>query len=182
MTRAASGTSRITTAPAATATAAIRNEIKALNKNIPAPKIETMDAMLSEVVAEPRLQTMLLALFGLVALLLAAVGIYSVMAYSVTQRTHEIGIRMALGAQVRDVLRLVIGQGLRLVLLGVALGLSGAFVMTRLMRSLLFGVTATDPVTFVAVALLLMTVALLACYLPARRATKVEPMMALRCE
>ncbi len=171
-----------TNAPAATATAAIRNEIKALSKNIPAPKIETMDAMLAEVVAEPRFHTMLLALFGIIALLLAAVGIYSVMAYSVAQRTHEIGLRMALGAQVADVLQLVIGQGMKLVLLGVTIGLAASLALTRLLKTLLFGVSATDPWTFALIAVLLLSVALLACYLPARRATKVEPMIALRCE
>ncbi|HEX4949282.1 MAG TPA: ABC transporter permease [Blastocatellia bacterium] len=171
-----------TNAPAATVTAAIRNEIQALNKNIPAPKMETMDALLADVVAEPRLQTTLLTLFGLTALVLAAIGIYSVMAYSVASRTQEIGIRMALGAQMADVLRLVIGQGMKLVLLGVALGVAAALALTRLLQSLLFGVSATDPLTFVLIVLLLLGVALLACFLPARRATKVEPMRALRHE
>lgn len=171
-----------TTTPAATTIAAIRSEIKALNKNIPAPKIETMDKLLADVVAEPRFQTMLLTLFGMVALLLATVGIYSVMAYSVAQRTHEIGIRMALGAQVVDVLQLVIGQGLKLVLLGVAIGLVAAWALTRLLTALLFGVRATDPLTFIVITLLLLSVALLACWIPARRATKVEPIIALRCE
>jgi putative ABC transport system permease protein len=171
-----------TDAPTATAAAAIRHEIKALNKNIPAPNIVTMDAQLADVVAAPRLQTMLLTLFGGVALLLAMVGIYSVMAYNVAQRTHEIGLRMALGAQPTDVLQLIIGQGMKLVLLGVALGLAASLALTRLLQSLLFDVSATDPWTFVVVVLVLLGVALKACYLPARRATKVEPMIALRHE
>jgi putative ABC transport system permease protein len=170
------------TAPAAAVTAAIRQEIKALNKNIPAPPVQTMDAMLTEVVSEPRFQTMLLTSFGLIALLLAAGGIYSVMAYSVAQRTNEIGIRMALGAQVADVLKLVIGQGMKLVALGLALGLGAALDLTRLLKSLLFGVSATDPLTFAALAVLLAAAALLACYLPARRAAKVDPLIALRLE
>jgi predicted permease len=166
----------------ALATAAIRNEIKALNKNIPAPRIETMDAMLADVVAQPRFQTLLLTLFGIVALLLAAVGIYSVMAYSVVQRTNEIGIRMALGAQAQDVLRLILGQGMKLVVIGVALGTAASLGLTRVLTALLFGVSATDPLTFTVIALLLTGMALLACYLPARRAMTVDPLVALRCE
>ncbi|HKQ06500.1 MAG TPA: ABC transporter permease [Blastocatellia bacterium] len=161
---------------------AVRDEIKALNRSLPAPGIQTMNELLSDVVAEPRFHTMLLASFGGVALLLSAVGIYSVVSYVVTQRTHEFGIRMALGAQPRDLLKLVIGQGLRLVLLGVVIGLAAALVLSRWLRSLLYGVSATDAPTFIAITLLLIGVALVACYLPARRATRVDPMIALRRE
>ena len=161
---------------------AVLDEIKALNRSLPAPAIQTMNDLLSDVVAEPRFHTMLLASFGAVALLLSAVGIYSVVSYVVTQRTHEFGIRMALGAQPRHLLMLVIGQGLRQVLLGVVIGLAAALALTRWLRSLLYGVSATDAPTFVAITLLLIGVALVACYLPARRATRVDPMIALRSE
>jgi putative ABC transport system permease protein len=161
---------------------AIRRETKVAIPNLPPPLIHTMDDLLSETVAQPRLQTGLLSLFSGVALLLAAVGLYGVLAYAVTQRQREIGVRMALGAQKRDVLSLVIGQGMKLVLAGVALGILAALVLTRVIQSLLYGITPTDPVTFAAVALLLAAVALLACYLPARRATKIDPMEALRYE
>ena len=171
-----------TSLPVVSAAAQIRNELRSLNKNVPPPRIETMDAMLSDVVAQPRFQTMLLMLFGILALVLAAVGIYSVMAYSVSQRTHELGIRMALGATPRQVLKLVVGRGMVLVLTGTTIGLAAAFVLTRLMSALLFAVGPTDLLTFAAVPVLLAGVALGACLVPARRATRVDPMSALRHE
>jgi putative ABC transport system permease protein len=141
-----------------------------------------MEEYLSASVAAPRFNTTLLSIFAVVAFVLTIVGLYGVMSYSVAQRTNEIGIRLALGAQSRDVLWMVVKQGSVLIGLGLAIGLLGAYAATRVIASLLFGVTAKDPVTFAAVALLLGGVALLACYVPAWRATKVDPMEALRCE
>jgi putative ABC transport system permease protein len=129
-----------------------------------------------------RIAATLLGAFALLGLVLAAVGIYGLISYAVSRRTQELGVRMALGARKRDVLRLVIGQGMRPALLGVLLGWPAAFALTRLMKSMLFGVSATDPLTYIAVAALLTAVALLACYLPARRATQVDPITALRHE
>ncbi len=163
-------------------TAGVRGAILAIDKNQPAHDINTMDNVLSASVANSRLVVLLFGLFAMFALLLASIGIYGVIAYSVAQRTREIGIRLALGAQTRDVLRMIITQGMILALIGAGLGLLGAFLATRVMRSLLYGVSTTDPLIFIGVSLLLTIVALLACYIPARRATKVDPMIALRYE
>jgi len=141
-----------------------------------------MDEYLSASVTAPRFNTTLLTIFASVALVLTIVGLYGVMSYSVAQRRNEIGIRLALGAQSRDVLLMIVKQGSTLIVLGLVIGLFGAYALTRLIASMLFGVTAKDPITFGAVAVLLAIVALLACYVPAWRATKVDPMEALRCE
>lgn len=162
--------------------ASVRSRIQEVDKDQPVFSIATMEQLLTDSIATPRFSTLLLGVFALIALALTTIGVYGVVSYTIAQRTREIGIRMALGAQVRDVLRLVIGQGMKLVLSGVSLGLAGAAALTHTMRSLLFGVSATDPGIFVIIALLLTGVALLACYLPARRATKVDPMIALRYE
>ncbi|MGH9846600.1 MAG: ABC transporter permease, partial [Blastocatellia bacterium] len=161
---------------------AIRSEVKAVDKDIPIYQIATMEQLAAITTAQRRFTLLLAGIFAGLALVLAGLGIYSVIAYSVAQRTHEIGIRMALGARMSDVLKLVLGQGMKLAVPGLALGMLASLALTRLMTSLLFGVSATDPLTFGLVALLLATVALVACWIPARRATRVDPMVALRCD
>jgi putative ABC transport system permease protein len=162
--------------------AAARSQVQAVDKDQPITNIRTMEEILARSVSQPRFNLSLLAVFAGIALSLAAIGIYGVMSYLVTQRTHEIGVRMALGAQTGDVLKLVIRQGMVLALTGVLIGLIIAFGLTRLLRNLLFDVSATDPLTFFSIALLLSLVALLASYLPARRATKIDPLVSLRCD
>ncbi len=162
--------------------AAVRHEVQSLDRDLPVSAVRTMDQVLGESLAAERFRMWLLGLFALVALLLSTIGIYGVMAHSVALRRHEIGIRMALGASPLDVLKLFIGQGIRLALGGVAIGLAAAFGLTRLMSSLLFEIQATDPWTFGGIVLSLITVAFMACWIPARRATQVDPMVALRNE
>jgi putative ABC transport system permease protein len=160
----------------------VRQQVKAIDPDQPIYNIRTMDEIRAESVAPERLNLTLLSIFAGLALVLAIVGIYGVMSYAVTQRTHEIGIRMAIGAQTWDVFRMILRQGMTMALIGVGLGLIGAFALTRLMTTMLFGVAPTDPLTFTVIAVLLTAVALLACYLPGRRATKVDPVVSLRYE
>jgi putative ABC transport system permease protein len=162
--------------------AAVREQVRGLDKEVPVTHIRTMDQVFGASVAQPRFSMLVVALFALLALVLSAVGIYGVMAYSVSRRAHEIGVRMALGARRGQVLKLVLKEGMTLVALGIAIGLFGAFALTRLLATLLFGVSAKDPITFIAVSTLLAAVAFIACYIPARRATKVDPLVALRYE
>ena len=166
----------------ASLSAALRNAVQQVDRDQPVFDVQTMNQVLAKSVATRRFNMLLLGIFSAVALLLAAVGIFGVMNYSVTQRTHEIGIRMALGAQGSDVLKMILGQGMLLTLIGVVVGCGAALILTRVMSGLLYGVSATDPMTFAGVSLILSSVALLACYLPARKAMKVDPMVALRYE
>jgi putative ABC transport system permease protein len=162
--------------------AVVRNEIRAIDKTVMISQSTTLDSVLDNGVAQRRFQTWLLTLFSVIALLLAAIGIYGLIHQFVALRTREIGTRMALGAQTIDVLRLIVAQGMRLALPGIGVGLLAAFGLTRVLTSLLYGVTSTDPTTFILAPVSLMLVALLACYLPARRAAKLDPMLALRHE
>ncbi|HLG95346.1 MAG TPA: ABC transporter permease [Bryobacteraceae bacterium] len=161
---------------------AIQHEFLAVDPQLPPAKIRSMNQVISESTARQNFNMLLLSIFAALALLLAAIGIYGLMSYSVEQRLQELGIRMALGAGARDMLRLVIGQGLKLTGIGAVVGLAAAFALTRLLASLLFGVKSTDPLTYIFVALILSAVALLACFIPAMRASKVDPVIALRCE
>ncbi len=160
----------------------VRGAVAAVDRDLPVYRVTTMEKLVGESLAQRRFSMFLFGVFAALAMALAVVGLYGVMSYGVAQRTHEIGLRMALGAQGRDVLRMIVGQGMGLVAVGLVIGLGGAWALTRLMKSLLFGITATDPLTYAGIALLLAAVAFLASYLPARRATKVDPMEALRYE
>jgi putative ABC transport system permease protein len=160
----------------------VRRLVAARNRDIPVENLVSMEETIGNSLAPQQVTTVALTLFAVVALLLACLGLYGVLAYSVSQRTHEIGLRVALGAERSDVLKLVVGQGFKLTLIGVGIGIVGAVAVTRLLAGLLYGVKPTDPLTFAAVSLLLTAVALLASYIPARRATKVDPMVALRYE
>ena len=160
----------------------LRQIVNEVDKSVPVSSVKTMDHVVSESITQPRFNLFLLGLFSTVAMLLSAAGIYGVTAYGVTQRTHELGIRIALGAQVGDVLKMILGQGMAVIGIGVVLGLAASFALARLLRSLLFGVGENDPLTFVAITVVLLLVALIACYIPARRATKVDPLVALRYE
>jgi putative ABC transport system permease protein len=161
---------------------AIRDQVLAVDPNQPVFDVKTMEERVAVTLETRRFAVVLLGIFGGLALLLAAIGLYGVLAFAVSQRTREIGIHMALGARTRDVLLMVIRQGMSLVVIGVVLGVAGAYAVTRLIRSLLFEVGTTDPLTFVLVSVLLAVVGFVACYLPARRATKVDPLVALRYE
>jgi putative ABC transport system permease protein len=163
-------------------TAALRSALAEIDPNQPLVKVRTMEENMATTVAQPRFRTWLIGILAMLALVLAAVGVYGVMSYTVTQRTSEIGVRVALGAQPRDVFRIIVGQGLRLALFGVSVGLVAALVLTRLLQSFLFGISAYDPLTFIGVSVLLTLVAVAASYFPARRATRVDPMIALRYE
>ena len=171
-----------TAVPPTSVLGAIRSNVADLDSALALYRVRTMEEVIADNMQDTTVQTYLLGVFAALALILAAVGLYGVMSYLVTQRTNEIGIRVALGAQSKDVLRLVMGQGVKLTLVGVAIGVAGALALTRLMAALLYGVTARDPLTFVAVASLLVAVALIACFIPARRAMRVDPMVALRYE
>jgi putative ABC transport system permease protein len=163
-------------------TSALQSAVWSLDKQLPVTQLKTMEQVISESTAPRRFNMILVVVFAFAALLLASVGLYGVMAYSVTQRTQEIGVRMAMGAQQGDILKMVMRWGMLLTIIGIGIGIAGALAITRLLTDFLFGVKPADAVTFAGVAVLLGSVALLACYIPARRATKVDPMIALRAE
>jgi putative ABC transport system permease protein len=171
-----------TTAPPMQMAGTVQREVQSLDKDQPITQVKSMDEIIGGTLSDERFNTMLIAVLAVVAVTLSAVGIYGIISFTVTQHTREIGIRMALGAQKRDVFKLILGQALVLVLSGTAIGLVAAFALTRLMSSMLSGVSATDTLTFASVTLLLISVAMLASYIPARRATRVDPMVALRYE
>jgi putative ABC transport system permease protein len=162
--------------------AAVRQTVQQLDANVPLFEIKTMAQRLNESIWPQRTMSTLVTIFGLLALLLAVIGLYGVLSYTVTQRTRELGIRLALGAQRSDILKLILRQGMLLVSIGVGLGLLLALALTRVLTGFLAGLGATDPLTFGLVAVMLLVVAMLACYLPARRAMKTDPIIALRCE
>jgi ABC-type antimicrobial peptide transport system permease subunit len=166
--------------PTETLASSVAAALKTADPNLSTGSVQTLDQIVDQAVSPRRFLTTLLGGFSLLGLVLASIGIYGVISYSVTLRTNEIGIRIALGARNSSVLKLVVGQGARLAVLGVAIGMIVAWTTTRVMASLLFGVEPTDPITFIGTAVLLLGVALLACYLPARRATRIDPMIALR--
>jgi len=172
---------RSTSEPAAIVSV-VQKEVWAVDKDLPVSGVVSMEALLSTSLTAQRFNMLLLAVFAAIALALAAIGIYGVLSYTVSQRIHEIGIRIALGAQPRDIVGLVLRQGMSLALIGIIVGLAGAVALTRLMSSLLYGVSATDPITFALISLLLAIAAMLACWIPARRAMKIDPMIALRYE
>jgi putative ABC transport system permease protein len=169
---------RTTVAPPSLA-AAVQETVRTLDRNLPVSGVVSMEQVIADALWQQRFNLQLIGLFAALALVLAAIGLYGVMSYSVAQRTHEVGLRMALGAERRDVIKLVVGQGMKLALCGVGSGLLAAAGLTRLMTKLLFGVSATDLTTYAVIAVLLLLVALLACWLPARRAAQVEPLVAL---
>jgi putative ABC transport system permease protein len=163
-------------------TAALRSALAEIDPNQPLVKVRTMEQNMATTVAQPRFRAWLIGIFAVLALVLSGVGVYGVMSYTVTQRTSEIGVRVTMGAQPGDVFRIIVGEAMRLALVGVGLGLLAALALARLLRSFLFGISAYDPLTFIGVSVLLTTVAIAASYFPARRATQVDPLVALRYE